>query len=55
MFANKKLIATFASLVPAKPLYNAQIGGAFYFITLMAAFTKGYLPKISSSILRTPK
>ena len=54
MFANKKLIATFASLVPAKPLHNAQIGGAFYFITLMAAFTKGYLPKISSSILRTP-
>ena len=42
MFANKKLIATFASLVPAKPLHNAQIGGAFYFITLMAAFTKGY-------------
>ena len=42
MFANKKLIATFASLVPAKPLHNAQIGGAFYFITLMTAFTKGY-------------
>ena len=42
MFANKKLIATFAPLVPAKPLHNAQIGGAFYFITLMAAFTKGY-------------
>ena len=42
MFANKKLIATFASLVPAKPLHNAQIGGAFYFITIMTAFTKGY-------------
>ena len=42
MFANKKLIATFAPLVPAKPLHNAQIGGAFYFITLMAAFTKSY-------------
>ena len=42
MFANKKLIATFAPLVPAKPLHNAQIGGAFYFITIMTAFTKGY-------------
>lgn len=29
-------------LVPAKPLNNAQIGGAFYFINIMDAFTKGY-------------
>ena len=42
MFAIQRFIATFASLVPAKPLNNAQIGGAFYFITFMAAFTKGY-------------
>ena len=42
MFANKKIIAIFASLVPAKPLHNAQIGGAFYFLTLMTPFTKGY-------------
>ena len=48
MFANKKLIATFASLVPAKPLHNAQIGGAFYFITLMAAFKKDILPLLIS-------
>ena len=41
MFANKKLIATFASLVPAKPLHNAQIGGAFYFI-FMGPFKKKY-------------
>ena len=33
MFANKILIATFASLVPAKPLHNAQIGGAFFIYT----------------------
>ena len=30
MFANKKLIATFASLVPAKPLIEAQMRGAFF-------------------------
>ena len=27
-------IATFAMLVPAKPLNNAQIGGAFYFFSI---------------------
>jgi hypothetical protein len=27
-----KFILTFAVFVPAKPLYNAQIGGAFYYI-----------------------
>jgi hypothetical protein len=27
---NPKKCCTFASSVPAKPLYNAQIGGAFF-------------------------
>ena len=33
-FTNSRVITTFAKLVPAKPLRNAQIGGAFYFFSI---------------------
>lgn len=34
---------TFAPLEPAKPLYNAQIGGSFFYYTYMkTSFTKPY-------------
>jgi len=33
-FVGLKTCCTFAATVPAKPLNNAQIGGAFYFISL---------------------
>jgi hypothetical protein len=33
-FADSKTCCTFAPSAPAKPLYNAQIGGAFYFTPL---------------------
>lgn len=44
----KKLVfskhcTTFAALVPAKPLNNAQTGGAFFVISTMNSFTKPYV------------
>lgn len=34
-FANQNCFITFAALEPAKPLYNAQIGGSFFYYTYM--------------------
>lgn len=41
-FGVSKIFITFVMLVPAKPLNNAQIGGAFYFIPAMLPFHKTY-------------
>lgn len=42
-FANQNCFITFAALEPAKPLYNAQIGGSFFYYTYMkTSFAKPY-------------
>ena len=42
-FARKENIPIFASIEPAKPLSNAQIGGSFFIYMGTVAFTKTYL------------
>ena len=42
-FAQKENIPIFASIEPAKPLSNAQIGGSFFIYMGTVAFTKTYL------------
>ena len=54
-FAIQDSFITFATLEPAKPLYNAQIGGSFfYYTTMKKTFAKPYSsPKEIIQILQS--
>ena len=43
-FAGLNYCRTFVAPVPAKPLYNAQIGGSFYIYFMKVDYTKTCLP-----------
>ena len=53
-FGEYKISCIFVTLVPAKPLNNAQIGGAFYFI-FMGPFKKKYSSPDVLPFLSIPK
>ena len=53
MHADLEKVCTFATREPAKPLYNAYIGGSFYF---MAQYTVLFLdnPTIDANAMGIP-